>query len=303
MMKTYPHEINLGIDKLILANNKISAQCFNIQKQFAKADSFYNSDDISYIKKYVPQGMTLINSILVSTNWNKNDDVFTPEDTWLARRTPYLTPANLNHQGREGTDNNIIGVVASCSPVDDKYKFLDVPQENELPSNFHILVGIYIWSAYFPNTMETLSSKIDKGEMFVSMEAFFDDFGYALRASPESNVILMPRNEITSWLSSYLRCYGGKGKVIIDGVEYQIGRWLKNITFSGVGFVENPANPQSIIFEDYISAQSTNAMKFEHIKDDLINNYAQNKDTKSDNFAESCVLFNRSEKSVLWLTY
>lgn len=302
-MKIYQHEINKGLDKLITANAKASVGCPTTTKKFTQSDTFYQDDEQrKYVQEYVPDGMTLINAILVSTNWNKNDDVFTNEDTWRARHTPYCTPANLNHQGREGTNNSIIGVVSSTMPVNDDYKWLDVPKENDLPESFHLLVGIYVWAAYFPSVMETLSSKIDKGEMFVSMEAFFDDFGYALRTTPYSKVVLLPRNDITSWLTSYLRVYGGNGRVTIDGVEYQIGRWLRDITFSGVGFVENPANPESIIFDDYIMAQKRENIKFEYMKEDLISRMVLPKEEKENKkFVESCVLINRAENSIPWL--
>lgn len=303
-MKIYQNEIDRGVDKLITASNKTAVACDTgkkVPKESTKGEKFYKDRDMEYVKDYIPDGMCLINAILVSTNWNKNDDVFTPEDTWFARSTPLYTPANLNHQGREGTDNNIVGVIANCMPVDDDYKWLDVPKENDLPASFHILVGTYVWSSYFPTIADSIQSKIDKGEMFVSMEAYFDDFGYALRVTDESNIILMPRNDITSWISSYLRCYGGPGKVTIDGVSYKVGRWLKGITFSGMGFVENPANPGSIIFDDYIQANKK-TIKFEHIKDDLISSWGKEKEVKSKELIKSSVLNIVAEKSLLWLT-
>ena len=55
---------------------------------------------------------------------------------------------------------------------------------------------------------------------------------------------ILTRNEETSFLTKYLRSYGGIG----EHENYQIGRVLRNITFSGKGFVNRPANPESIIF-------------------------------------------------------
>ena len=34
-----------------------------------------------------------------------------------------------------------------------------------------------------------------------------------------------------------------------DYEDHKVGRLLRNITFSGKGFVEKPANPDSIIFD------------------------------------------------------
>ena len=36
-------------------------------------------------------------SILVTSNWNKNDDVFDNMEVWNARQTPEHKPTNLNH--------------------------------------------------------------------------------------------------------------------------------------------------------------------------------------------------------------
>ncbi len=84
------------------------------------------------------------------------------------------------------------------------------------------------------------------------MECFFEDFGYALRTDPNATVSLLPRNQATAWLTKYLRSYMGSGKVTIEGVNYQIGRWLRDVNFSGVSFVDTPANPESIVFQDII---------------------------------------------------
>ena len=42
-----------------------------------------------------------------------------------------------------------------------------------------------------------------------------------------------------------MRSYGGTGKY----QDHQVGRLLRSITFSGKGFVDRPANPESIIFD------------------------------------------------------
>jgi hypothetical protein len=93
--------------------------------------------------------------------------------------------------------------------------------------------------------------------MFISMECLFDDFGYGLKTE-DGKISLLPRNEKTAWLSGYLRAYGGKGVVQINNVTYRIGRHLRGLNFSGAAFVKRPGNPESIIFEDYISHANLN---------------------------------------------
>jgi hypothetical protein len=93
------------------------------------------------------------------------------------------------------------------------------------------------------------SWSIAKGEWFVSMECLFRGFDYALRGQDGSTRIVA-RNSQTAFLTKHLRAYGGKGVFASGGSEYQVGRLLRNIVFSGKGLVKNPANPESVIFAD-----------------------------------------------------
>jgi hypothetical protein len=80
------------------------------------------------------------------------------------------------------------------------------------------------------------------------MEAVFNDFDYGLRKDNDYHII--KRDAVSSFLTKKLRAYGGDG--IHEG--YEVGRVLKNIVFSGKGYVEKPANPDSTIFSsDQIS--------------------------------------------------
>ena len=76
------------------------------------------------------------------------------------------------------------------------------------------------------------------------MECFFKGFDYGLFNSETGEYKVLARNEETAFLTKYLRAYGGDGK----HQNYKLGRVLRNITFSGKGFVDKPANPDSVIF-------------------------------------------------------
>jgi hypothetical protein len=76
------------------------------------------------------------------------------------------------------------------------------------------------------------------------MECQFTDFDYAV-ITPDGENRVIARAEESSWLTKHLRIYGGTGEY--EG--YKLGRYLKNITFIGKGFVDKPANPNSIIFD------------------------------------------------------
>jgi len=72
----------------------------------------------------------------------------------------------------------------------------------------------------------------------------FKGFDYGLINEATGEYKILSRSNQTSFLTKYLRSYGGTGKYD----NYKIGRVLRNITFSGKGYVDKPANPDSIIF-------------------------------------------------------
>lgn len=76
------------------------------------------------------------------------------------------------------------------------------------------------------------------------MECFFKGFDYGLINKSTGEYKVLSRNAETAFLTKHLRSYGGLG----EHENYKIGRVLRNITFSGKGFVDKPANPESIIF-------------------------------------------------------
>ena len=184
-------------------------------------------------------------SILVTSSWNKNDDVFGSEEVWAARKTPQYKPANLEHD-----EKKIIGSIISSWPVDDDFNLVDENSTaEELPDKMHILVSSVIYRQWqdqeYQARAEDLIRKIEQGNMFVSMECIFRGFDYAVQ-SPEGENHIVSRNEETSFLTRHLRSYGGTGEY----QDHRVGRMLRNITFSGKGFVEKPANPESVIFDN-----------------------------------------------------
>jgi len=267
-------------------------------KGVSVADNLFDEFDHYMEKRRIQPDLTRVYGILASTVWNKNDDIFTPQDTWPAIDTCWYKPANLDHLGREIVGENFtIGCICDAWPVDENRKrvYADIDAQDNLivPSFFDIVVGINIWSTYFPSAATAIADGIKNRDIFISMECMFKDFGYALRSKDSEETLLLPRNDVTSWMSQHLRILGGNGKVDIDGVEYQIGRWLRNFVFTGVGFVHRPANERSILFEDIITAQ------FREVPDPEGANWefrGENLPTKS----KSCVL-NNSEGKILWL--
>lgn len=183
-------------------------------------------------------------SILVTTSWNKNDDIFDAKEVWLARSTPMHKPTNLEHD-----EKTIVGHITSNWPIDIDGELMDESVGlDQLPEKFHILTGSVIYKGFTePELREraiNLIDEIEAGEKYVSMECFFKNFDYGLINKSNGSYHVLPRNEETSFLTKHLRAYGGQG----EHENYKIGRVLRNITFSGKGYVNRPANPESIIF-------------------------------------------------------
>ncbi|NBU33415.1 hypothetical protein EBZ38_09360 [bacterium] len=185
-----------------------------------------------------------VQSILVTSSWNKNDDIFDKEEVWKARSTPSHKPTNLEHD-----EHTIIGHITANWPMTDDGMLIsdDTPVEN-LPIKYHILTGSVIYTGFSDPVLRDRAAKliaeIENGNKYVSMECYFRGFDYGLLDQATGKYQILSRGEETAHLTKYLRAYGGTG----EHQNYKIGRVLRDITFSGKGFVDKPANPESIIF-------------------------------------------------------
>jgi hypothetical protein len=244
-MKIYKAEKDAGISDILSAQSSIvyaslleksdinSNTQINNQIKEIKALAGINDNDLYYTQ-----------SILVTTSWNKNDDIFDPKEVWVAKSTPTHKPTNLEHD-----ENVIVGHITSNWPIDDEGNIIEENiDENELPEKFHILIGSVIYTGYTEPELrersQNLIAEIESGSKYVSMECFFKGFDYGLINKSTGKYNILPRNEETAFLTKHLRAYGGVG----EHQDYKIGRVLRHITFSGKGFVNKPANPESVIF-------------------------------------------------------
>jgi hypothetical protein len=239
-MQIFQSELDDNIGELISASASISyaaalEPCDKGSQSmgFFKALASMDDSDLYYTQ-----------SILVSSSWNKNDDIFDKNEVWAARHSPEHKPTNLEHD--EGL---IIGHIVSNYPITEDGILIDenTPIEN-LPDKYHILTGAVIYKSYTKPELQkrtnALIEEIENGTKYVSMECFFKGFDYGLINKGTGEYKVLARDNNTAYLSKYLRAYGGMG----EHENYRIGRVLRNITFSGKGYVDRPANPDSIIF-------------------------------------------------------
>lgn len=238
-MIIYDQEKEDGIANKISASRSVSyasiaEPCeFNSSTKYFKSLASYDDNDLYYVQ-----------SILVSSNWNKNDDIFDKYEVWGAKNTPTHKPTNLEHN-----ENLIVGHIISNWPITPEGMLIDsdTPPEN-LPDKFHILTGSVIYKAFtdpeLKERADKLISEIQNGTKFVSMECLFKGFDYGIINKNTNEYKVLSRNNETAYLTKYLKAYGGRG----ENNDYKIGRVLRNITFTGKGFVDKPANEDSIIF-------------------------------------------------------
>lgn len=239
-MQIFEIEKQDGLEEQIKANASFTYAC-----EIKTIDSPINKKEIKSLASIEDKDLYYTQSILVSTDWNKNDDIFDKAEVWMAKNTPEHKPTNIEHK-----ESQIVGHIVANWPITEDGVIIDkdTPIEN-LPDKYHVLTASVIYTGFTEPELKARSSslieEIENGTKYVSMECFFNGFDYGLINKSTGEFNLLPRNEETAYLTKHLRSYGGIGE--FD--NHKIGRVLRNITFSGKGFVDKPANPESIIFQ------------------------------------------------------
>lgn len=174
---------------------------------------------------------------------NENDDIFTREEVWAARHTPVLKPFNWQHK-----DKDIVGIIYTVQARDLNGNVLDINQEEVPDCEFDLWTEAAIFRLIHPERSNEIEERAKANNLFVSMEAWFDDYGYGMYSKNGLSKVV-DRNENTAFLDEYLRASGGVGKYndSDSGQEMRIGRVLRSITFGGCGLVDHPANKRSVI--------------------------------------------------------
>ena len=239
-MQIFQQEISDGLEEKIKATASI---CFAAELSPSSYDHSKTArKNYKSIASYDDKDLYYADSILVSSSWNKNDDIFDRAEVWLAKNTPEDKPTNLDHD-----ESIIVGHIISNIPINDDGEIIpeDTPID-QLPDKYHILTGSVIYKSFSSPELRTRSEKliseIESGEKYVSMECLFRGFDYGILDS-DGNYKVLARDNNTAYLTKYLRAYGGAGQ----HENYKIGRVLRQITFTGKGFVDKPANPDSVI--------------------------------------------------------
>jgi uncharacterized coiled-coil DUF342 family protein len=249
-IKIYEKEISDGIGELVKSTASVAycseAKIHQGSIESAKQVISKNCSE-EVLNKVVAENKDQIDlyyleSVLVSTGWNKNDDVFLSEATWAARNTPEDKQFNFMHD-----ENDIIGHITGSYVLTKDGKAVG-DEDIERPDEFDIITQAVLYNSWTnqenKDRMEKIISEIKEGKWFVSMECLFAGFDYAL-INEKGVAKILKRDEASAFLTKHLRAYGGTGEY--EG--YKLGRALSNISFSGKGLVSKPANPRSVILQ------------------------------------------------------
>jgi hypothetical protein len=174
---------------------------------------------------------------------NDNDDIFTVEEAWAARNSPILKPFNWQHQ-----EKDIVGVMYSVQARDLDGNVLDISSDTPPTEPFDLWTEAVLFRLVHPQIASEVEKRAKSDSLYVSMEAWFDDYNYGL-CDKNGIVKTVARNKSTSFLDSHLRANGGVGTYVDPETaqEMRIGRVLRAITFGGCGLVDRPANKRSVI--------------------------------------------------------
>lgn len=249
-IKIFQQEINDGIAALVMAQASV-AYCSpaSIHRGLWTTPSdVLMTKNRDIIERVVAENkdqvdLYYIESVLVSTGWNKNDDVFTSEATWAARKTPEDKQFNFMHN-----ENDIIGHITGSYVLTKDGKSV-ADEDPARPDDFDIITQAVLYNSWTGEEnrerMQKIIAEIEEGKWYVSMECLFSGFDYAL-IDKNGSAKILARDDSSAFLTKHLRAYGGNGEY--EG--YKLGRALSNIAFSGKGLVSKPANPRSVIFNN-----------------------------------------------------
>lgn len=179
----------------------------------------------------------------VSSGENLNHAYFMPSELVKASHTIINKPMDIEHE-----EETIVGHIYSSAFVDREGNKLDVLELSKVDAktldkmNIDIVIGGIMYKNRFPE----LAEEIKAGKWKLSMETYFQDYDVKV------GDLLLTKQEAEAMGLASMDVLGKFAKVIKKGVELaagEVARVLRDLLFSGCGFVKQPANPRSLIFE------------------------------------------------------
>ncbi|MEE8114362.1 MAG: hypothetical protein V3T23_08395 [Nitrososphaerales archaeon] len=210
---------------------KASAAISTLSRTLDSVDELRTQPDLLHVE-----------AVLVTEGINDNDDAFTRDELKLAISSPILKPMNWQHK-----DENILGAMYAVEARDLQGNVLKAEEIED--QTIELVIQGVIWHQlpHIKSTAEQIVQRIEKDDLFVSMECWFDNYDYGLYTQAGELFDCIARKPETAFLDAHLRVNGGTGKY--NGMR--IGRALSGINFGGVAFVDRPANKRSFILNHF----------------------------------------------------
>ncbi len=192
------------------------------------------------------QDLQYLYSIFVSAGTNKNGAHFLPSEMLRAHNTVVNKAIDLEHE-----EDKVIGHIYACDftykdgekfdPQQILTEFSDSSRDPD-SLDMDIAVAGVIHKMRFPE----LAEEVEAGDWKVSMECYFKDFdikvGEQIITRDEAMALGYSPDDL---IGGFVRVMAGRKAL----GKHFVSRVLRNLTFSGMGLVKNPANPHSIIME------------------------------------------------------
>lgn len=186
-------------------------------------------------------------AVFVSSGANLNHAYFLPSELVKAEGTIINKAMDLEHSEEE-----VVGHIYDRVFMDTEGKKIELEELAAMETasldtkEFHIAIAGIVYKNRFPD----LAKEVASGKWSVSMEAYFRSYdvkiGNLILSKPEAEALGLASDDAMGII------FGRLAKVIKNKVEIAAGtidRVLRDITFSGCGFVKKPANPPSVVLE------------------------------------------------------
>jgi len=213
-------------------------------------------------------------AVFVSSGANLNYAYFLPSELVKAEGTIVNKAMDVEHKEEE-----IVGHIYKRAFMDEKGSEISLEELASLEEasldkkKFHIAIAGIVYKNRFPD----LADEVAAGKWCVSMEAYFKNFDVKV-----GDLIISRKEAEALGIADDVNIFGRIGKVLKSGVEVAVGkidRVLRDITFSGCGFVKKPANPPSVVLE----TAADKGVNMNNKDDILIINYDKISNEKNNN--------------------
>lgn len=183
-------------------------------------------------------------AVFVSSGANLNHAYFLPSELLKAEGTIVNKAMDVEHKEEE-----IVGHIYKRVFMDKKGKEISIEElasdaEASLDKReVHVAIAGIVYKNRFPD----LAEEVAAGEWCVSMEAYFRNYDVKI-----GDLIISRKEAEALGIAGDDTIFGRIAKVLKAKKEIAAGkidRVLRDITFSGCGFVKKPANPPSVVLE------------------------------------------------------